>query len=133
MAFIINWLAALGALVILGLFYNDAVLLNPGVAVLISLTAVVFIALAHVLRVSAQKLVPLNNITATISLILVMIVIGSGIYFAVPQISEFTYTGQYAALVWIFLLDAIILIESILAFRSVKHPRLEGKLQSHHV
>ncbi|CAN5168739.1 hypothetical protein BH09BAC1_BH09BAC1_22880 [soil metagenome] len=128
MALLINWLDAIGALVLLAFFYNNALLAYPEQAAFASLIALVFLALSYVVRVNSVKMVPLSHGQALAGLLVVMFIVGMGIYFAVPQIEQFTTAGQYAVVIWMFFLDALILIESLLSFKNSKHPLLENRL-----
>lgn len=129
MAFLVNWLDAIGALVIFGLFYNNAPLLHPTEAAFVSLTALVFIVLSYVMRANSVKMIHLSNTAATAGLLLVLTIVGWGLYFGIPQISSFTYTGQYVVFGWLLLLNALIIGESVLSFKNRKHPKLENKVR----
>ncbi len=128
MALLVNWLDAIGALVIFGLFYNNAPLLHPTEAAFVSLTALVFIALSYVMRANSVKMIRLDNTAALAGLVLVLTVVGWGLYFAIPQVSAFTATAQYVVFGWLMLLNVLVVGESLLAFKNRKHPKLEDKV-----
>lgn len=129
MSFFINWLNAIGALIIFGLIYNDVILINPLLAGFMSLMALVFMVLSYVLRVNAMKMVPLGNWQGLAGLVLVLVVVAASVYFVVPQVQLFTIVSQYVVLGWMGLLNVLIIIESLLAFRNSDHPLLEGRLR----
>lgn len=129
MGFFINWLNAIGALIIFGLIYNDYLLTSPHMAGFMAILALIFMGLSYNMRVKAKKMVPLGNWQSVAGLILVLVVVGSSIYFVVPQVRLFTLTSQYVVFGWMMLLNLLIVIESLLVFRSSNHPLLEGKLR----
>jgi hypothetical protein len=128
MAFLINWLDAIGAIVLLALFYNNAPLVNPQMAGFGSLMALVFLGLSYVVRVNSEKMVPVSKTQALIGFILVLLVVGAGVYFAAMQMQAFTTAGQYATVVWMFFLEALIVGESLMTFKGSEHPLLERRL-----
>lgn len=128
MAFLVNWLDAIGALVVFGLFYNNAPLHHPTEAALVSITALIFVALSTAMRINSFKMIHLNRTASMVGLLAIFTIVGAGLYFAIPQIQSFTSTSQYLVLGWLILLDVLVITESLLTFKNRKHPKLEDKI-----
>lgn len=128
MSFLINWINAIGALLIMLIVYMGVPEYSLPAAIAISVFALIFPFLSYWVRVKADPYLKYNPILAGMGAVVVPGIIGGAIYLAVQLWPEMGVGGK-VFLGWLAVPALIMIAESVMSMFDDGQAKIENMVQ----